>query len=225
MKTNKFLKINIIFDAVLILLFCVYNAVLLPLYNRYVSDVLYNESYLPWLLESALELCQFLVWIHIFSFIVYSFFGYDKKSALRVMIHADVIILVRYFLLLAINVTSGNIAVNGSDFSFYVGEMFLYAFLDILQSSLPYLILAFLFRMKISENKKNCLSVGFSAGLITLLKVAMRIINDVFEHITFGYSFSAIYLTYYVADILYGLMIYFLVLILVNLYMKKRTTV
>ncbi|MBE6631402.1 MAG: hypothetical protein E7623_01735 [Ruminococcaceae bacterium] len=207
---------------VLVLLYLIYNAVLLPIYNSLTSDVLTLESYLPGLVDISLELCQFLVWVHIFSFVISTFFTYGRKESLHALTWVSIVIIARYFVLLAVNVTNGNIAVNGSDFSFYIWEMIIYAFLDILQASLPYILLSL---SKKEDIKKLYLSLGASAAVIALIKIVMRVINNVFEYVTFGYSFTALYIAYYASDILYGLMVYFLSLILIKFYLRKKTTV
>ena len=66
MKSNHF-NFKLLFASTLAILYLIYSAVLSPIYTIICSDVILLESYLPYILEILLEICQLLIWAHLIS--------------------------------------------------------------------------------------------------------------------------------------------------------------
>ena len=83
MKNSKKNPSLIIFLALLLLLFVLHVAVLSPLIFRISSDVMYANSYLPFALETVLEIVYLAIYVVTFSFIALAVLHDGGKCGLK----------------------------------------------------------------------------------------------------------------------------------------------
>ncbi len=209
------------FPLILSLLYIVDFGVLTPIYSNVCSDILYLDSYLPFILELVMEILRLVIWCYIFSVSLFAICQNISEIKKAVFISTPIIAFLRYIIPLIINAVLYNIPLNGEDMS--------YAFLNFVFDMIQ-ITLIWIFATALNNRKKQTgirksikISACFGAALISLVRIIIRITFDV----SYGAPESAaeigLMALYYLSDIFYGLMLYFLTVIAVGLLSKKST--
>ena len=213
MKTKHF-NINLFFALTLTLLYFLYSAVLSPIYSKICSDIIWLESYLPYVLELLLEICQLLIWVHLTSCLVYAV---KKRKLFFYVIFTTVLTLARYLVAPIINITNG----SAIDLSAIIDSL-MYFGADIIILGIVFLIIFF---------RKNDALITYckfgataSAILISISKIATRIIFDIFYGVPQSLSEFLIMILYYFSDVVYGVAAYFLIYILSKTMLKEKSS-
>ncbi len=233
METKKLLKRNIIFIAILALLYLLCDGVLSPIYTFVCSDILYSEGYLPFVLELAMDICQLFIWCHLFSYIISSFYLCGTKNSLFILISSPLMLLLRYFSILVLTAVIGNIPIGSED----IFDALLYFSLDAIQLVGAFLAASILIKSKDNTSEKLSpfgqiggnlsklrISAGICGGIIAAVRVAMRIRYDIF----YGAPESLIDLSwmivYYFSDFVYGFLSYLFILMFINIQCKNKAS-
>lgn len=217
---NKALKRNLIFAAVLAALYIISSAVLTPVYVKVCSDVIYSEGVLPYLLEALMEICQFVIWIYLFSHIIkcgfrFRFDGCGISPFFPVLIL--LITAMRYF---AAPVTA--VLLSRGDVSADMTDALLYFLSDTVQLALIFILAVFL---KVDNKRKYIvITAGASAIMLTLIRIIMRVRFDIFYGAPESVSETVIMAIYYSTDILYGVAAYFCTYFSVKMMIKKKNS-
>ena len=98
MKFLKKIPPIALFSALLLVLFLLHVAVLSPIIFKLNSDVAYEESYLPFALETILQLVYLAVYVVTFSFIARSVMREGAKKSLKFLFAFGGLTLLRYAL-------------------------------------------------------------------------------------------------------------------------------
>ena len=217
---NKALKQNLIFAAVLAALYIICSAVLTPLYVKVCSDIIYIEGALPYLLEALMEICQFVIWIYLFSHIIKCGFDFrfgNGNISLSFIILTVLLTAMRYF---AAPVTA--VLLSHGTASYDMTDALLYFSSDTVQLALIFILAVFL---KVDNKKKYIvLTAGASAIMLTLIRIIMRVRFDIFYGAPESVRETVIMVMYYSTDILYGIAVYFCTYFSAKVMIKKKNS-
>ncbi|MBQ8207321.1 MAG: hypothetical protein IJZ89_01140 [Clostridia bacterium] len=224
MKNKALLKRNIIFAAVLAGLYIIYMFVLTPIYSEICADIIYSEGALPYVLEIALEICQLLIWCHLFSHIISCFFfTVCKKEKFSVFIFVSAFILtaLRYFAVPIITLT-----VYSADAAQLFSDAIYYFLFDIAQMAVVSIVSLLILNRKNTDSHKPIIKISaVSAFLITAVRIIMRIRFDIFYGAPESAAEIILMVIYYATDIFYGLIAYFLIMLSVKQQHKNKSSV
>ena len=233
METKKLLKRNIIFIAILALLYLLCDGVLSPIYTFVCSDILYSEGYLPFVLELAMDICQLFIWCHLFSSVISSFYLYGTRNSLFMLTSAPLMILIRYFLILILTAIILNNPIGSED----VFDALLYFFLDAIQLFAAFLAANIMIKNRDNTPKKLSpfgrsggnlrklrISAAICGGIITAVRVAMRIRYDIFYGAPESLIDFSWMIVYYFSDFVYGFLSYLFILIFINIQCKNKAS-
>lgn len=211
---NKLFYPNLFFCVVLAVLYFVYGAVLTPLYIKVCSDVIYLESFLPDIFEILLEFFQLLIWVHLFSNMLFSI----KRKKLSGFFSISVILtFFRYFLPSIVTLVKGS-ALDPTG----IFDALIYFGADMVMLFIVFVIVLF----NRNKNGRKFLRFGavVPAILLSVSKIAMRIIFDIFYGAPQSISEISIMIAYYFSDVLYGVIAFFLILFASKLLVKEKNS-
>ncbi len=209
---SKYINFNLFFASTLTLLYLIYSAVLSPIYISLCSDIIWLESYLPYVLELLLEICQLFIWVHIFSCLIYSV---KKRRLTFFFVFTAVLTLARYLFSPIVNITKGT-ALELTE----IFDSLMYFGADMLILAIVFLIVF----IKKNKDGSGYLRFGALASAVPLLisKIITRIIFDIFYGAPKSFSEILVMISYYFFDIVHGVAAYFLIYCISKLLLKEK---
>lgn len=214
MKSNH-LNFKLFFTSALTLLYFIYSAVLSPIYASICSDIIWLESYLPYILEVLLEICQLLIWVHLISCMLRAV---KTKKLTFYIVFTIILTLARYLFTPIVNITKGA-ALDLTE----IFNSLMYFGTDMLILVVVFLIIFFI---KNKDCKDYCRFGAIStAFLLSASKITARIVFDIFYGMPQSFSEILIMLLYYFFDIIYGVAAYFLIYFLSKSLLKEKNSV
>ena len=222
-------------------LYLIYSTALVPLYTYFSTNVLFMGGWLPFVIRVLLEIIDVAIFAVAYFSITYAFFRTTPKRAIIFPISYVILALFRRLIsLLAELISSGYI--GAEDFL----SLGLYYILDILQLLAVVAIVYYEYqkcnkffteRKKVGINtspllpftktfdKNNPLQIcSFKLALLVAgIKIATRIISDIYYGFPESVAEGLVMVAYYLSDKLNGLIFYALLLFLFNNINKKET--
>ncbi len=213
MKNKKF-STNFYFALILAVLYLIYSAVLSPIYMRLCSDVIYLEGYLPDIFDFLLGTCQLFIWVHLFSNMLCAI---RRRSVSFFITSTVVLTLSRYFCSPLVTVVKGEALDTATliDALIYFGaDMLIMA-----------IVFVSVFPQK-NKTEKKFLHFGalISAVLLSVSKITMRVIFDVFYGAPESISEILLMSVSYFSDVLYGVIVYFLICFASKTFLKEKNS-
>lgn len=219
MKTrNKYFAQNFYFILTHLLLLVLYHTVLSNVYESVCTNVIYSDTYLPGIIEIAFDVVALVIWAHLFSVLIFSFEFNRGENSVFILVSALIMFFIRYFALL-IGVTANGVAINGTEFSYYVTDSLISFSLDAAQFISAYLITSFIVKKKKEKSAKK--AAFFSALIIAIVRVGMRIRYDFFYGLPESLTDLMWMVVYYTSDILYAAVIFLIILFAVRIKKNK----
>ena len=222
-------------------LYLIYTVALVPLYTYLSTNVLFMGGWLPFTIRLLLEILDVAIFAIAYFSITYAFFRITPKKAIIFPILYIILALFRRLIsLLAELISSGHIGTE--DFL----SLGLYYILDVLQLLAVIAIVCYEYNKCnkfITERKKAGINtpdfLPFSktldknnplqacsfklALLISGIKIATRIISDMYYGFPKSLAEGLVMMAYYLSDMLNGLIFYTLLWLLFNYINKKET--
>ncbi len=208
-------KFFVLYSTLLTLFYVLDFAVLTPIYSLICANILYSETFLPAALEILIEISRFVIWCHIFSFIIAAG-KREKKESAGIFAVTTVIIFLRYTASVIITALFYN-PISASDI-LYAAEN--YAF-DLLQIGCV-LIVSNIFSKIISKISPQAFSAASAAFIVSAVRITVRIVFDIGYGAPDSPNEILLMAVYYMSDILYGVILFFSVRKVSDIITRKK---
>lgn len=206
--------------SVLATLYLFYIAVLAPAYTAVCNDILYIDTLWPDIIELAREAVDIVCFAIICAVFLYGCISLPSEFA-RIYLWVTAVCLFRYLLGVVLSWIFDGFPVSVNIAFLYIGEALLYFIFDMLQ--ITAIVLLSRFALRGGKTQKNIrLGAVFGGGVISAVRIFMRIRYDVF----YGAPESAVDLmwmvAYYTSDLLFGALVCLLALLVANRFLREK---
>ncbi len=218
---NK-LKKTLFFAFLLAILYFLYSFVLASVYSKVCADVIYSGGILPYVIEFAMELCQFLIWCNIFAYII-------TTPTVFTYVYIGVLTALRYFLIPIIALITSD-----GETVYLLSDALKYTLFDFIQIALIGVSSAVVLRNKniALKDLKSFGKIGraltpyrsmtvISAVFLSAVRIVMRVIFDISYGAPQSFKEILYMVLYYSFDLFYGFASYIFIVFMLKFYRKK----
>lgn len=235
----------------LLLVYLVYIVIFAPAYTSVCNDIMYINTYLPDIFELLMEAASLTAWGIICATIIYISYSTPSKKAFLYMIVSIIVLLRYILSVILSFIIDGfptSLSIGLGDIGESL-ILYLFDMVQILTIALISHVLLERCRQKYALAKKSAYTLGdislvnehnplpikklfglknaiqrtslFSAFIISAVRVAMRIRYDIFYGAPESMEDVMWMIIYYSSDIIFGVLVYFFTIGLINRFYKK----